>query len=63
MHDDERLEGDGPRRVAQSILQNSEYFADPSFAAVRGDENVLDILRLRRSELDHGGQRQTAKGS
>jgi hypothetical protein len=42
--DDEALEDNGPGRVAQAVGEGAEDLSDASFAGVRGDEYVLDIL-------------------
>lgn len=51
VHHDERLEDDCPCRIAETILEDAEYFADASFAGMGRYEDVLDVLRFGRREL------------
>lgn len=44
VHHDEGLKDYGPRRVAESVLKDSEHFANTVFASMGGDEDMLDIL-------------------
>ncbi len=51
---DEALEHDGPRGIAQPVLQGAKDLADAGIARVRGDENVLNVLCLGRRILGAG---------
>ena len=51
MHDDQALEDNGPRRVAQAVRQRAEDLGDAGLARMRRDEDVLDIFRLGCREL------------
>jgi hypothetical protein len=51
VHDNQRLENDGPCAVAQAVLEDAEDLGDALLAGVRGDEDVLDIFGLGRCEL------------
>lgn len=55
MHGNQVLEDDGPRRVAEAILQRAEDVADAGLAGVGGYQYMLDIFRLGRGGLDLGG--------
>ncbi len=51
MCDDQGLKDDCPCRVSQPMLQRSKDLCYTSISSVGCDQNVLDVLRLRRSEL------------
>jgi hypothetical protein len=51
MYDDQALEYDGPCRVAQSVRKGAEDLSDTSFAGMRRDEDVFDILGFGCCEL------------
>lgn len=55
MHDNKRLEDDGPGGVAQAVLQGAEDLSDAGLAGMGGDQDVLDIFALGGSELWFGG--------
>ena len=44
VHDDQALEDNGPRRVAQAVLEGAKDLGDACFARMGRDEDVLDIL-------------------
>ena len=51
VHRDQTLEDDGPGRVPQAELQRPEDLSHASFAGMRGNEDVLDVLRFRGGGL------------
>lgn len=51
MYDDQALEDNGPRGIAQSVRQGAEYLSDSSFAGVRRDQDVFDIFGLWGGKL------------
>jgi hypothetical protein len=51
VHNDEALEHNCPRRVAQAVRQGAEYLGDTCLTRVRRDEDVFDILRFGGGEL------------
>jgi hypothetical protein len=51
MHDDETLEHNGPRRVAQTVRQGAKDLGDTRFARVCRYEDVFDILGLWGGQL------------
>lgn len=51
VHNNERLEHDGPCRVAKAVLKGAEDFGDASLTGVRRNKYVLDILGLRCCKL------------
>jgi hypothetical protein len=61
MHDDQALEDNGPRRVAQAVLKGAKDLGDACFAGMRRDEDGLDILRLGGRELWDGSARRNGQ--
>lgn len=55
MHDDEALEHNRPRAVAQPVHEGAKDLGDARFARVGRDEDVFDILGLGRCELQGPG--------
>jgi hypothetical protein len=51
VYDDEGLEDNCPRRVAQAVLEGSKDLGDAMFTRMRRNKNVFNVLRLGRSEL------------
>lgn len=51
MHDDQALEDNGPRRVAQAVREGAKYLRDAGFPRVRGDQDMLDVFGLWGSKL------------
>lgn len=51
MHNDQTLEHDGPRRVAEAVREGAEDLGDTCLTGVRGHEDVLNIFGLGRREL------------
>ena len=51
VNDDERLEGHGPCRVPQSVLEGTKYLGDTSFARMSGYKDVFYVFRLWGGEL------------
>ena len=54
VHNDERLEGYRPGRVAEAVGQGTKHLCDTSLAGLGRQQDVLDILGLGRRELDFG---------
>ena len=61
VHDDQALEDNGPRRVAQAVLEGAKDLGDACLARMRRDEDVLDILGLGGRGLWGGLARRNAQ--
>ena len=61
VHDDQALEDNGPRRVAQAVLEGAKDLGNACLARMRRDEDVLDILGLGGRELLGGLARRNAQ--
>ena len=51
MHNDQALEDNGPRRVAQAVGEGAKYLRDAGFSRVRGDQDMLDVFGLWGGKL------------
>ena len=51
MYDDQALEDNGPRRVAQSVREGAKDLGDAGFSSMCRYQDMLDILGFGRGKL------------